>query len=106
MREHSFGVGITFAAMPLILVKAESVIETLWFRLSLGDKAFAITFEKSQLIFRNFEVRHNRATFVFGNHGDVPSLYSLDRDPNPVSRAEDEDVCEHEVTKGDQGVSA
>jgi hypothetical protein len=72
MREHTLGVGITFAAMALVRVKAESVIETLRFRLGLGDKAFAVTLEKRQLIFRDVKVRHNRAAFVFGSHGDRP----------------------------------
>jgi hypothetical protein len=71
MRKHTLGVGITFAAMALVLVKAKSVIETLRFRLGLGDEALAVTLEKCQLIFRDFKVRHNRAAFVFGSHGDI-----------------------------------
>src|SRR5262249_5005329 len=74
MRKHALGVGITFPAMALVLVKAKSVIETLRFRLGLGHKPLTVTLEKIQLILRDFEVRHNRAAFVYANHGKAMFL--------------------------------
>ena len=83
MSQQTIGIGIAFAAMGLVTVAAEPVIEGLGFLSGLFDKSKAEGGKRIQLPRRNFEIGNNRAAGVFGRHGRDAFRDAADASRNP-----------------------
>ena len=65
VRQQTFSVFVTFPAMSLVAVKAESIIKSLWLLARLHDELFTKFLERRQLASGNLEIGDNGAAFIF-----------------------------------------